>query len=72
MEIIKGVEFPKKARTPKPYPFEQMEVGDMLFIPNQKTFTAATEANKNDDGRVFAVRRHTRDGVAGVGVWRTQ
>ncbi len=69
--IIKGVNFPKKARASSvDHPFDSLEVGDMFFLPGKKTCSAVTEANKNEAGKVFAARQYEHEGVQGCGVWR--
>lgn len=61
-EVSKNVPIPKASRpSPSPrrrYPFEDMEVGDMFFIPNKSknTFTTQTSTAGKLLGRKFVTR----------------
>lgn len=48
-EVIKNVPLPKSSRTPPPparkYPFEEMEVGDMFFVPGKTKNSLSTRAS---------------------------
>jgi len=60
--IQKSVPIPKKARPALPsrrkYPFHEMEVGDMFFVPGKKKNTMATHASTTGKklGRKFVTR----------------
>ncbi len=86
--IMSGVLLPKVARpkTREFYPFADLEVGDMFFVPDaSRSLYATAWAQSNRLGRTFTLRamtmRKTRSGwrvckpgadgaVSGVGVWR--
>lgn len=70
-EVKKNVPQPKVFRAQRParrkYPFEEMSVGDMFFVPNKTRNTLATHVSTTGKalGRKFATRlvtmRQTRD-----------
>ena len=66
-EVSKNVPIPKTARPgPSPrrcYPFEDMEVGDMFFIPNKSKNTFTTQASTA--GKLFG-RKFLKIGRAHV------
>lgn len=49
LEVNKNVPIPKLARAALPsrrkYPFEEMEIGDMFFVPNKDKNTLTTHAS---------------------------
>lgn len=61
-EVYKNVPIPKAARTGpathRVYPFEEMEVGDMFFVPNKtkNTLTSRTSTAGKTLGRTFVTR----------------
>ena len=94
LEIYKGVPIPPINYSPvknqelprRVYPFENMDVGDMIFHAGKTTATVAPHVHNvaKKLGRQFTVRQtfarvlpggvevcDPADGVSGVGVWRT-
>jgi hypothetical protein len=71
-EVKKNVPQPKVMRSPRParrkYPFEDMGVGDMFFVPHKTKNTLATHVSTTGKtlGRRFTTRMitmaQTRDG----------
>ncbi len=71
-EVQSGVPIPKAMRSStgkrRKYPFEDMEVGDMFFVPDKKKNTLATHASTTGKalGRKFSTRltfmKQTDDG----------
>lgn len=61
-EVLKNVPIPKTVRMIAPvrrkYPFDDMEVGDMFFVPNKSKNTLATHASTVGKalGRKFVTR----------------
>ena len=79
-QVIKNMPMPPSTAAKK-YNFEDLEVGDMLFVPNLKTESSTKNQNKvssaanaygKSRGMKFATQVVDNDGVIGVGVWRTQ
>ena len=68
--VEKGIPVP--AATPNSrYPFAAMEVGDSFFAAKGRaTVTGATRRNSKATGRLYRVAEETKDGIAGVRVWR--
>ena len=64
--IEKGVPMPSRTS----YGFGKMEVGDFKFIPDKTRANFASSLNLKS--KIFVTRTMTRDGVKGVGVWRTE
>jgi hypothetical protein len=78
-EVFKGLPMPKGPK--KKYNFEDLEVGDMMFVPiaegedhttaQNKISSAAAGWGKRRD-RKFATQMIKNDGKPGIGVWRIE
>lgn len=81
--IIKNVAIPPPTvrRGRRKYQFEQMEVGDMIFVPGRRNFASYVSAVGTKLGIKFKTRRlfmkrgkpckaETAGAVFGTGVWR--
>jgi hypothetical protein len=78
-EVFKGLPMPQGPK--KKYNFEDLGVGDMLFVPlaggedhttaQNKISSAAASWGKRRD-RKFATQKIKNDGKLGIGVWRTE
>jgi hypothetical protein len=78
-KIKKNVTMPAPQRST--YPFQDMGLGDMFFVPEmnednidgtrKKLSSAASMASKRL-GRKFSTQVISEDGQLGVGVWRTE
>ena len=86
-QILKDVPLPAKtmpAIKASKYPFANMHVGDMFFVPHKNKNTLSTHASVVGKrlGFKFSTRMVTLDGVmidgvktddvTGIGVWRTK
>lgn len=78
-EVFKGLPMPKGPK--KKYNFEDLEVGDMMFVPiaeaedhtaaqNKMSSAAAGWGRRRD--RKFATQLVKNDGKLGIGVWRIE
>jgi hypothetical protein len=58
------------------YPFEKLGVGQSFFVPGKSIASTVNSANKRykteTPARHFAIRKDSKDGVAGSRVWREQ
>ena len=78
MNIDKGVKIPKccngfstgKGR-PAKYPYRDMEIGDSVFIPNQK-LKAGAYASAMKHGRVYGKKFIGRTEGDGLRIWRVK
>lgn len=71
-EVLKNIPVPKTLRNWTPnrrkYPFEQMDVGDMFFVPNKKRNTIATHtstAGKQLKCKFVTRLCHMKEGLEG-------
>ena len=76
-EVRKDVPIPAAVREgfakPSKYPFADMAVGDMFFVPGaKKSFSSLASAAGKRLGRKFSTRAVTDNGVAGIGCWRIE
>lgn len=53
------------------YPFGKLAVGQSFFVPERKSMTSVTRANKTLGPKVFTARRLEENGIEGFRVWRT-
>ena len=76
-EIVKDVPLPTKSASPakaSKYPFADMVVGDMFFIPGKtkNTFAAHASAVGKRMKMKFVTRIVTIGTETGIGCWRTE
>jgi hypothetical protein len=80
-EVHKGIPMPAPNRGVKKYPFDQMDVNDMFFVPLdengditalQKKVSSSASMTGKRSGKRFATQIVKEDDNLGVGVWRVE
>ena len=76
-DVRKDIPIPAAVREgcskPSKYPFADMDVGDMFFVPGaKKSFSSLASAAGKRLSRKFSTRAVTDNGTDGIGCWRVE